>query len=261
MSNAIYYIFRSSELYLGPDGQLPRALPSGLASLAVDEIGLELAGSPARVVLLRDVDPAGAATPGGRWVRLRAIFASEDPALAALASPAARALGLVNWHNQTRYCPTCGSPLADSPAEVARVCAPCDRTIFPRISPAIIVLVRKGDRILLARHTHRNQDIYACIAGFLEHGESLEDCVRREVREEVGIEIANVRYAGSQSWPFPDQHMVAFYADWASGELIPDPAEIDEARWFDPKNLPNTPAPGTVAWKLINHAFDGTFGT
>ncbi len=269
-----YYIFRSSELFLTPDHTLPDRFPEILADSIVDSLDLEVAGIRSRAILLRDelprsavvqgsvsgpgitADGRGPGVPEGVWLRLRAISGSDDPAIRSLTAPASRALGLLNWHHSTRFCPQCGARLEDHPVELARVCPSCTRLIFPRISPAIIVLVRKEGRILLARHAHRNQDVYACIAGFLEHGETLEECVAREVREETGIEVGNVTYAGSQSWPFPDQHMVAFYADWVSGDIRVDGSEIAEARWFDPAKLPNTPMPGTIAWKLITGAVE-----
>ncbi len=274
MQQENYYIFRSSELFLTPENTLPATLPEAFAESVVDSLDLVVAGRASRAVLLREgasraevvqgsVSGPGTvpssspsvSAPEGFWIRLRAVSCSDNPAIRFHTAPASRALGILNWHNATRFCPRCGSPLEDHQVELARHCPACANLIFPRISPAIIVLVRKEGKILLARHAARNQDVYACLAGFLEHGETLEECVAREVREETGIEITNITYAGSQSWPYPDQHMVAFYADWASGEILVDEAEISEARWFDPANLPNTPMPGTVAYNLITGVF------
>lgn len=272
------YIFRSSELYLEDTNTLPTRFPDMPGITRLDSLDLILAGKPARAILLepalspaavvsasvcgRGPDDARTGESGdraqnsSRWIRLRDLFAAVDPALSALASPAARALGLINWHHTTRFCGRCGGPLSDHPAEIARVCDACHVTLYPRISPAIIVLVHREGKILLARHAARNQDIYACLAGFVEHGETLEECVSREVFEETGLKLKNIRYAGSQSWPYPDQFMVAFNADWASGEIRVDPAEILEARWFDPSDLPAMPMPGTVAWRLIHGALN-----
>jgi len=197
-----------------------------------------------------------APTAEGRWLRVRELIASTDPALAALAPAATRALGLINWHSSYRFCGRCGAPFTDHDKELARYCPACGALMFPRLSPAIIVLVEREGKILLARHSYRNQDMFSCLAGFLEHGETLEQCVAREVPEEVGIEVKNIRYAGSQSWPYPDQFMIAFHAEWASGDIQVDPAELLEARWFDRDCLPNHPSRGTIAWKLINDAFD-----
>lgn len=265
------YIFRSGELFLLKNSTLPSRIPDDLAPEAVDSLDCTLGGVASRVVLLADsvsrndivsasvsdaaLERAGESSTGGSWIRLRHIMASEDPAIISLAPLATRALGLVNWHHATRFCSRCGAPLSDHPKEIARACRACASVYYPRISPAIIVIVEKEGKILLARHAARNQDVFSCIAGFLEHGETLEQCVAREVFEETRLEIRNIRYVGSQSWPFPDQFMLAFVADWKSGEIVVDPTELIEARWFDRNALPSTPMPGTVAWNLINGVF------
>ena len=109
---------------------------------------------------------------------------------------------------------------------------------------------------MLARHVQRNQDIYTCIAGFIEAGESAEEAVSREVKEEVGINVKNIKYKGSQGWPFPDQLMLAFTAEYESGTIKLQEDELSEAKWFSKENLPATPLPGSVAYKLINSLFD-----
>lgn len=186
--------------------------------------------------------------PDTRWIPLRQFFAEQPEALASLA---ARAHGLLAWRHTYRYCPSCGAPLRDDADETARVCIKCERTQFPVLEPAVIVIVRKAGRILLARHRQRNTNIYTCLAGYVEHGETLEQCVYREVKEETGIEVTNITYRMSQSWPFPDQLMVGFSAEWQRGELCVQPNEIQEAAWFDPDRLPDIPAPGSLAYRLI----------
>ncbi len=265
------YIFRSSEIFLTHNNTVPAEIPAKFRDSVIDSLDLVLAGRPARAVLLRETQPKSAvvsssvsgpphqADEDGVWMRLRAVLASDDPACRALVSPASRALGLLNWHHSTRFCSRCGTPLSAHPSELALRCESCSSVFFPRISPAIIVLVHKGNDVLLARHANRNQDVWACLAGFLEHGETLEECVAREVYEETGVRIRNVQYAGSQSWPYPDQHMVAFHAEWDSGEIRVDPAEISEARWFPWNDLPAHPQQGTVAWNLIHGIFPQQF--
>lgn len=190
----------------------------------------------------------GAPTPAKhKWITLRELFAIDAP----ITSTAARALALLKWRKTARFCGCCGGPLQDDKYETARVCQLCGNVVFPRISPAIIILISKGDKILLARHATRNTDLYTCLAGFMEHGESIEECARREVKEEVGIEIENIRYCSSQAWPYPDQLMIALRADWKSGDLILQESEIDDAKWFTKDNLPSIPKPGSVAYKLI----------
>ena len=168
------------------------------------------------------------------------------------AAPAFRARALASWRQTSRYCGCCGHPMEEHPELTACQCPNCGQLAFPRISPCIIVAVYKGGRILLARHVQRNQDIYACLAGFVEAGESAEAAVKREVWEETGLQVKNIRYRGSQSWPFPDQLMLGFTAEWAEGEIRVQPDEIADARFFDLDRLPETPAPGSLAWRLIH---------
>ncbi len=258
MNTLDHFIFRSSELFLLNDNTLPGSVPPEFAEKELDRFSFRTDGRPALAVSLEAGPPESfPACEAGYWIALRAVFASMDPALAKVGPGAARALGLANWHKETRFCPRCGFRLEDHATETARHCESCGNLVFPRLSPAIITLVRKDDTILLARHANRNTNVWACIAGYLEHGESLEDCVKREVLEETGLTVGKIRYAGSQSWPFPDQFMVAFYAEWVSGEIKVDPAEIAEARWFPRDDLPATPPPGSVAWGLIQSAIRG----
>lgn len=162
----------------------------------------------------------------------------------------ARALG--SWHKNTKFCSACGTKLIPHTTQTAMECPSCKQIFFPRIEPCIIVLIYKGDKILLARHTKRNQDIYACIAGFIEAGESAEQAVAREIKEEVGITVKNIKYKGSQSWPFPDQLMLGYTAEYESGDIKLQTEEISDAQWFDPENCPASPKPGSIAYRLIH---------
>ena len=190
----------------------------------------------------------GEAPAGHEWVRLRALLGAESPHAAA----ACRALGMLNWQAAHRFCGVCGKPLAEHPAEAARQCADCGRVEYPALAPAVIVRVEKEGKILLARHVQRISDLWTCLAGYVELGESAEDCVRREVREEAGLEVGDVRYVGSQHWPYPNQLMLGFRAEWKSGELRLQPEELAEARWFDPAALPKIPPAGSMAYRLIH---------
>lgn len=189
---------------------------------------------------------------GTEWIQLREYFAVGEEHDAALA---ARMKGLAGWLESTRYCCGCGAPLVPHATESALVCTKCGRVHYPRISPCVIAVIEKGDEMLLLRHRLRNQDIFACLAGFVETGESLEEALRREVREEAGLEIRNIRYAGSQGWPFPDQLMVGFYAEYASGELKIQEDEILEGRWFRKGEIPASPRRGSISYKLIHYEF------
>lgn len=187
---------------------------------------------------------------GSEWMQMREYFAAREGSDAALA---ARMKGLAGWLADNAFCGRCGGPLEPHPVETALYCPKCGKLLFPRISPCIIAVIERGDEMLLLRHRLRNQTIFACLAGFVETGESLEESLRREVREETGLEIRNIRYAGSQGWPFPDQLMVGFYADYASGEVRIQESEILEAGWFRRDALPPSPNRGSISYKLIHH--------
>lgn len=166
-----------------------------------------------------------------------------------------RANALFNWRQNSKFCPRCGAKMNDHKSLTARECPECKNLVFPRISPCIIVTVLKEGKVLLAKHTYRNQDIYACIAGFMEAGESAEQAVAREVFEETGLKIKNITYRGSQSWPFPDQLMLGFTADYDSGDLKLQEEELSDAQWFDPENCPASPKPGSIAYRLIHKLY------
>lgn len=241
------YIFCDGQLLVGAGGLEPapaEVLPDLLAARAVkDTFTVRPQGFIATEVSGAAEDPPA----GCEWVRLRRLIAAGAPDAAA----ACRALGLLNWRAKHRFCGVCGAPLGEHPTEVAHRCAACGHTDYPSVFVAVIVRVEKEGKILLARHVQRSQEFFTCLAGYVEVGESLEDCVRREVREEAGIEVADVRYVCSQHWPYPNQLMLAFKARWAAGELKLQADELAEARWFDPADLPNIPPEGSVAYRLI----------
>lgn len=159
---------------------------------------------------------------------------------------------LLNWVQGHRFCGHCGGRTAPHDSERSLVCHTCKLHFYPRINPCVIVLVSRGNKLLLARHNKAGSSYFSCLAGFMEAGETPEETVAREVREEVGIEVGNIRYVKSQSWPFPSQLMLGFFADYKSGEIEVDGHEIAEAHWYDPGELPLSPAAGiSVAGQLI----------
>ncbi len=165
---------------------------------------------------------------------------------------AGRASQLVDWYDSHRYCGACGTQTVHHQNERTLVCETCSKHFFPRISPCVIMLVTKGDQMLLASSSRSKTNFYSCLAGFIEIGETPEETVRREVREEVALEVNNIRYISSQSWPFPSQLMLGFLAEYESGEIVPEPSEIEDAQWFDIDSLPNVPSEKiSVAGKLI----------
>jgi NAD+ diphosphatase len=168
---------------------------------------------------------------GYAWRGLRSLFADVDESLLGLAGRAAQ---IAEWARTHRYCGACAHPMARVPHERSFKCGHCGHLAYPRISPAMMVLIRKGDAVLLAMHVASPTKRFTPLAGFLEAGESIEEAVHREVYEEVGLRVTNLQYFGSQSWPFPHSLMIAFTADYAGGEIRVDPTEIAEARWFGP---------------------------
>jgi NAD+ diphosphatase len=165
---------------------------------------------------------------------------------------AGQANQLVDWNHTHQFCGQCGLPTEDAQEERAKVCSRCQLINYPRVSPAVIVAVTRKNKILLANNVRFKYGYYSVLAGFVEPGENLEECVAREIREEVGISVKNIRYFASQPWPFPNSLMVAFLADYAGGEINTDKTEIKHAGWFTADNLPNIPPRITIARQLID---------
>ena len=181
---------------------------------------------------------------------LRDTFRDMSPAEKREAS---RLAELEEWRIDNRFCGRCGAMTKphDNPAEQAFVCPSCGYTSYPKITPAVITLVTKGDKVLLQRNTYYKGVVWSLVAGFVDAGESLEDAVRREIREEASIEVKDIRYFGSQTWPFPSNIMIGFRAEYDSGELKPDGEEVIESGWFDCGNLPEIPRPGSIARAML----------
>jgi NAD+ diphosphatase len=177
------------------------------------------------------IDDEGLAPAGHAWRGLRSLFGELDEALLGVAM---RAVQVTEWARTHRFCGACGSGTARLASERCFKCVNCGHMAYPRISPAMMVLIRKGDSFLLALHAQSAVKRFVPLAGFLEAGETIEEAVHREVFEEVGLRVQNLRYFGSQSWPFPHSLMIAFTADYLDGEIRTDPGEILEARWFGP---------------------------
>ncbi|GAB3486183.1 NAD(+) diphosphatase [Marinomonas epiphytica] len=176
------------------------------------------------------------------------LFLQENDAYLLLS----RAAQLATWNQDHQYCGRCGTPMPSKHvAEHTKVCPKCNLRHYPRISPCVIVSIRKGDHILLARGVHAPAGKFSNIAGFVEAGETLEQAVAREIQEEVGLKVNNIRYVDSQPWSFPHQLMVGFFADYESGEITPAEGEIAEADWYQIDNLPNIPNPATISGQLI----------
>lgn len=244
------FIFKKQSIFLENDGKFPskeiisnqEILDKIDSSVYKDEDyeavqiseDADLSGTGLKEVTMRDY-VTGNSDEGGMKVR--------------------RAKSLLNWRSENKFCSVCGGKMTEDKGFTALRCENCDRILFPRIEPCIICLVKKDDKVLLARNVNSKNGMFGCIAGFIEAGESAEHCVAREVLEETGIKIKNIRYAGTQSWPFPDQLMIAFFADYESGEIKVQEEEIAEADFYSMDNLPPLPPKGSAAWRLIFNEF------
>ena len=186
---------------------------------------------------------------GWSLLGLRDLFGLVEATLAALSG---RAYQIIDWDRNHQHCSRCGAPTVMRTDERARACPGCGRVNYPPISPAIMILVTRGRDILLARKPSFPPGRFSALAGFVEPGETLEDTVIRETREEVGVEIQNIRYFGSQPWPFPHSLMIAFTAEYAGGDVTPDGVEIEEAQWFEPTRLPKLPPKISISRRLID---------
>ena len=227
---------------------LPQAMSADALGIAIARsqfLGY-LAGQPCIAAELRDAD---ALPEEFTLENLRSLYGKLPEDLFAIA---ARAVQLIEWDRTHQFCGHCATPTIQLPTERAKRCPNCQLRQYPKLSPAVIMLIYRGSDILLARAPRFRQGMYSVLAGFVEPGESLEETVAREVREEVGVEIKNIRYFGSQPWPFPKSLMIGFIAEYASGTITPEPTEIETADWFSIDNLPPVPGKLSIARKLID---------
>jgi NAD+ diphosphatase len=185
----------------------------------------------------------------GEPVQLRELFGalSDDEF-----GVAGRALGLTAWDRDHRFCGRCGTPTERSAVERVRTCPRCSHGAWPRLSPAVIMLVERDGKALLARNARFRRPFYSTLAGFVEVGETLEHAVAREVAEEAGIAVQDIRYFGSQPWPFTGSLMIGFTARWASGDIVADATELADAGWFAAEELPIVPPKLSIARELID---------
>ncbi|MCI0382354.1 MAG: NAD(+) diphosphatase [Chlamydiae bacterium] len=196
-----------------------------------------------------EVDSQDKAPSGWLWTSLRLLHTLLDEENYAVAG---RALQLIHWDRTNQFCGFCGNITFSRQNERCRECKSCGQLAYPKLMPAIMALVKKDEKILLARSPHFPQNVYSVLAGFVDPGETLEQCVAREVLEEVGIKVKNVRYFGSQPWPFSYSLMVGFTCEWLAGEIKIDSCEIEDAAWFDSFHLPQLPQPLSLAYILID---------
>ena len=248
---ALWFAFRRSQILVvngSTQPQLPLCIDlaeHGLTPNRTQYLGL-YSGQHAYAV---EVAEGNALPEGWATLGLRDLFAVVETPLAALSG---RAYQLLEWDRNHQFCGRCGTRMETRTDERARACPACSLTAYPPVTPAIMILITRGRQLLLARKAAFPAGRFSALAGFVEPGETLEDTVVRETREEVGVSVRNIRYFGSQPWPFPHSLMVAFTAEYAGGELRPDGVEIAEAGWFDPDSLPQLPGTISISRRLID---------
>lgn len=248
---AYWFAFRESDLLVLEEG--PVRVPE---ADSLDELDLgaypykpigSLGGRPCYVV---DLDSDTEPPEGTVFRNLRGLFATIDEELFRMAG---RAIQILEFDRTHQFCGRCAGRTIQGPDELSKRCSRCGTVYHPRLSPASIVLVRRGrNELLLARSPGFPKGMYSVLAGFVEPGESIEETISREIREEVGVEVENVRYFGSQPWPFPHSLMIGFTADYAGGEIQPQAGEIEDAGWYRVDDLPDLPPRVSIARAMID---------
>lgn len=249
-AEGLWFAFRNRELLLTADGELPVGRGEvlfGRPGGSVQYLG-EHAGQPCYGVVL---DEAAAVPLGASFAHLKKLLDRLPEALGHLAG---RALEIFEWEASHCFCGACGAPTVQPGRAIVRVCSneACRREHYPRVSPVVIVAVERGEEILLGRSPHFPPGMYSTLAGFVDAGESAEAAVHREIFEETGLRVANLRYLTSQPWPFPHSLMLGYVADYAGGEITVAADELEDAAFFHVDRLPATlPGPSTIAHWLL----------
>lgn len=259
---AYWFFFQNDKLAILPDGEeagsagIPLAGDPnelGITTLRRQFLGYVEQDGQRRAAFSAELDATIALGEGWTVDNLRTLYPSLGDSWFQLAG---RAVQIMEWDRTHQFCGRCGAPMVLVPNERAKQCTVCGLANYPRLSPAIIIAVTRmiegKKHILLARNHRFPAGRYSVLAGFVEPGESLEECAAREVMEEVGIEIANIRYFGSQPWPFPNSLMLGFTADYQDGDFHLEDAEIAEAGWFSANDLPNLPQRPSIARQLVD---------
>jgi len=237
-----WFVFRKREVLVTTTGSLPAEEDLQRHQLGPERT-LYLGTFGELHCFAAQVDDTAAPPTGMAYRDLMSLYANVEPHFHQIAG---RAVQLIDWDRTHRLCGACGEPTVPSTIDRSRACSGCGLAHFPRLSPAIIVTVERDDEILLARSPHFPPGLYSTVAGFVEPGESLEECVAREVREEVGVEVDEIRYFDSQPWPFPNSLMLGFTTTWKSGDIVIDNEEIVDAKWFHCDDMP-VRFPGNVS--------------
>jgi len=253
-TGGLWFVFHRGNLLIGGSREAP-VVPQAASA---DELPLPVSG--ARFVGMLDGNAcwaaraAGAEAPAGfAFEGLRGMFNRLSDELLAVAG---RGIQVLEFDRTHHFCGVCATPTAIHEGGRSRKCPNCGETAYPRVAPAMMVLIKRdtpaGREFLMARSPRFVAGMYSALAGFVEPSESIEDCIHRETFEEVGVRISGVRYHGSQAWPFPHSLMVAYVADYAGGEIVCQEGEIEDARWFTLDHLPGLPHRLSIARRLVN---------
>ena len=249
--DSLWWCVQGSRVLIGNEAAVPSgASPEAAGLVSDDPINIHFLGLlNGRECWAADVGREVGFPEGYEFGDLRALHGALGERRWALAG---RAVQLVEWDHTHRFCGRCATPTEPAPGERARRCPACGLLAFPRLAPAVITLVTRGDEALLAQGANVGVPMYSCIAGFVEPGETLEEAVAREIGEEVGVQIDLIRYQHSQPWPFPHSLMIGFRAEWKEGDIRIDGVEIADAGWFRFDELPMIPPGISIARRLID---------
>lgn len=245
-----WFIFAGHKLLVAGDGA-PQIVKEHPETLGMATQFTRLLGQLDTVACyVAAVDKAQLPPPTMEFRDLRGLYGALDDDVFRLAG---RAIQIIHWHQEHLFCGKCGLPMEDDREELARRCPGCSMVNYPRLSPAVIMSVVRDDHILLARAPRFPKGMYSALAGFVEPGETLEEAVTREVMEEVGVRVGQIRYLASQPWPFPHSLMIGFTTVYESGDIIIDRGELEDARWFSRKDMPLLPSPISISRLLIDN--------
>ena len=242
---SIAYIFHQQQLLVDQNFQLPE----------VERLSDDLELNTGNDVIARDLRPDEIIPEGLQLMPIRQLLTIWNKKQF---EDASRAVQLLEWRRNHKFCSHCGAKTVAHSTEFAMICSSCNYHQYPRVQPCVITIITRGDNeVLLARNARNPRPVYGLIAGFVEVGETLEEAVRRETLEEVGLEVKNLRYLASQPWPFPSNLMLAFHAEYAGGELKLQEEEIADAAFFKFDQLPEIPFAGSIAHAMIMHITQG----
>lgn len=254
--DGLWFVFHRNNLLVSADQDAPKLpLPADVLSGAfgIERESVRFVGMLGRTPVWAARARSDRPLPGHAFESMRMLFNRLPDDLLAIGG---RAVQMLEFDRTHRFCGACATPTAIHENGRSRKCPNCGETFYPRVSPAMMVLIKRDDlpkrQLLLARSARFPRGMYSALAGFVEPSESIEECIHREVFEEVGVCVGNLRYFASQSWPFPNSLMIAYVADYESGDIVPQNGEIEDARWFTLDELPALPHRLSIARRLVN---------